>query len=282
MGLAAGSLELIRVAFCQNIVSCFFSPIFPGTSKKFLDHMFHLQCVQPQDPIVSEIFSYVAEFWPVMTRKNSCDKDSQAQSAESSAPDEPSDGVVRHDDFNGEFADAMLLQLGLRDDGYPAHDMEDDLMNDSSAPIMAQPVEPPRDSQLLEDTYPYPMSLSPPKLDALECDGPCPSGPGSPEVGRYDGHSSPAPAPSPPQTDTVMKDTVVVDSYSPSIAPTELEVTPSPNPVHTSENQKVDLIEVPESPEPKKDPKKDVDYQQLRDRINVLKYLVRSFSCNLR
>ena len=88
MGLAAGSLELIRVAFCQNIVSFLFT------------HMFQLQCVQPQDPIVSEIFSYVAEFWPVMTRKNSCDEDSQAQSAESSAPDEPSDDVVQHDDFN--------------------------------------------------------------------------------------------------------------------------------------------------------------------------------------
>ena len=235
--------------------------------------------MQPEDPVVSEIFNHVAEFWPVMTRKRSSDgEDSQALSAESSVPDEPSDDVLQLDDFNGEFADAMVLQLGLRDDGYPAYDVEENLMNDSNGPIMAQPVEPLRDSQVLDDTYPCPMSLSPPKLDALECDCPC-SGPGSPEVGP----SSPAPEPSPPQKDVVMKDTaVVVDSYSPSISPTELEATPSPNPVHTSEKQKVELIEVPESPEPKKVPMSDLEYQQLRDRIQVLKHLVRILSCTLR
>lgn len=227
--------------------------------------------MQPQDQIVSEIFSYVAEFWPLMTRKPSTEH-SEAVAGESSAP-EPSDD----DEFNGEFADAMVLQLGLRDDGYPADDMEDDPMNDISGPVnMAQPVEPPHDSQVLDDRYPCPISLSPPKLDALEYGGVCPSGPGSPEVRLpSDGPSSPAPAPASPQP-------VAVDSYSPSIAPTEPEVTPSPNPVHTSENKNVEMIEIEESPEPKKDPMTDEEYQRIRDRINVLKYLVCILSSGLR
>ena len=120
-------------------------------------------------------------------------------------------------------------------------------------PIMAPVVEPPHDSQILEDTlvigdtqiqdeYLDPL-LTPPK--AMQAELPEATVPGT-EAGQASGSLS----------------------ASESVATTELEPSPSPLPAHTSEKHPKDVIEILESPN-----KKELQFDEVESRIQSLQYL---------
>lgn len=206
-----------------------------------------------QDALVAALFDFVSEHWPVMTKdpNNAVHDDSQ----------EP----LSHDAGSSDAQVAQELGLGNGEDDEQMQDPDpyssiEDAMNGLHPedpilpPIMAPPVEPPHDSQILDDTlvvgdtqiqdgyYPDP-SQSPPK--AMQAELPEATVPGT-EGDKASGSVS-----------------------SESVATTELEPSPSPLPAHTSEKAQKDVIEILESPN-----KKELQYEEVESKIASLKYLI--------
>ena len=117
-------------------------------------------------------------------------------------------------------------------------------------PIMALPVDPPRDSQILEDTFVANSPVPPVEEEIFD-----------------DTDKEPQPC------QVLSEEPVPVASPvgSSSVAPTEIEVTPSPAPKHTAENTKEDneVIEVVESPVAHKD----LNLDEVQAKIDALKCL---------
>lgn len=155
---------------------------------------------------------------------------------------------------NGDFKDDESMQgpdphlfLG----GSSNEDAVEQLEDPTLPPIMAPPVEPPHDSQVLDDTLVENTQL---------------------QDGDY-----PDPSPSPPKAMQAELPEATVPgegdqasgSASESIAATELEPSPSPLPAHTSEKLQKDVIEILESPN-----KKELHFEEVESRIESLKYLI--------
>ena len=201
-----------------------------------------------QDALIAALFEFVITHWPVMTKDpNLVEGDSQeplshvAGSSDAQVALEIGLGSGNTEDYPIPTQDESIpdpnpiLSLGgssIEDAKTAFEHLGDPIL----PPIMAPVVEPPHDSQVLEDTlvigdtqiqddYPDPL-LTPPK--AMQAELPEATVPGT-EGGQASGSLS----------------------ASESVATTELEPSPSPLPAHTSEKHPKDVIEILESPNKK-------------------------------
>ena len=185
---------------------------------------------------MASIFDFVAWHWPVTSTSTSSVRTQSNQSLEDGyelGSSTPLDGTL-----------GQHLEMWGDEEGED-HDPE---------PIMALPVDPPRDSQVLDDTF---VANSPvPPLDDEIVDDKEPQPSQVPEVADL---PDPVPVASP--------------VGSSSVAPTEIEVTPSPAPKHTAEHPKEDkeVIEVVESPIAPKEVELNLD--EVQAKIEALKRL---------
>ena len=200
-----------------------------------------------QDPVVNMIFDLVLEHWPVMTKKTQSFSDEYG-GTENPLLDTPGDNDLYLQEVEAnamEAEPAMAYELGV---------VPDDSLGDAN--LMAEPVEPLHDSQVLDDTLvqsdPYPQffdaGVGEPSPPVVPSDGPQESLVNSPVVNLAPGKSSS------------------------SVASTELDHDMNPSPELDHEMDKKEVICVPDSPEVPKTPPKD-SLQDVRQRIKEIEYL---------
>eukprot|EP00438_Fugacium_kawagutii_P013701 Skav233526 [mRNA] locus=scaffold2975:268787:271531:- [translate_table: standard] len=200
------------------------------------------------DPIVREIFELVSEYWSVMSRRSSTDSVS-------------TDGNER------------LAIEGNEEKGVDPGDDSDVLIEDVIA--LAQPVEPPHDSQLLDDTLLPPSPDKEMDTEIKDAEPVFLEPEYDPDVYGEAHTDTPAPEDSAQQQhgelpeNNLSNGNDIPSVASPSCAPTELDSSPSPPAEHTSENHAKHVIEIDDSPQPSKK----VSLEQIRARINQLKIL---------
>lgn len=184
--------------------------------------------------MVASIFDFVAWHWP-------CSSISSVRTESSQSLE---DGYE-----DGTMGQHLEMMLGGDDEEFTGDTIVEPDLPDPE-PIMALPVDPPRDSQILEDTFVANSPVPPVEEEIFD-----------------DTDKEPQPC------QVLSEEPVPVASPvgSSSVAPTEIEVTPSPAPKHTAENTKEDneVIEVVESPVAHKD----LNLDEVQAKIDALKCL---------
>lgn len=176
---------------------------------------------------MQSLFDFVSKHWPVVKRGSVQSlEDDETQGDDGEGGDEGDSAVNLKDD--GDLNEEEMAQLILGQDSEVAdtlQDPEDSLasqpVDDVYPPIMAEPVVPPRDSQIPNDTC----------------------------VHADDGYGE---LPGETHLDGSRKEEpIVLDSQASSpITPTVLEITPTdpPTPPPKPDKKDVEVLEVPESP----------------------------------
>ena len=212
----------------------------------------HCNIFSYQDPIINMIFEGVSKHWPVMTKKTQPLSDEHGDSLDTPALDNDVYLNLQEVEANAVDAEtAVAHELGAA---------PDDSMGDAN--VMAEPVEPLHDSQVLDDTlvqsdlYPEFYEPSPPVL-------PSDVGEPSPQVVLSDG----------PQESLVSPVVnLAPGKSSSSIASTELDHDMPPSPELDHDMAKKEVICVPESPEVTKTLPKE-SLQDVRQRIKDIEFL---------
>lgn len=200
---------------------------------------------------MQSLFDFVSEYWPVV-KKGSCQslEDGETQAAQTEGHDDEGDVNLKDDgNLNGE----EMAQLILGQDSAVAEtvqDPEDSLGSpavEDSYQLMAEPVLPPRDSQVPNDTY----------VQAESCEE---------QLGET-------------HLDGSQKAIVLESQPSSPITPTVLEITPTdaPTPPPKPDKKEVEVLEVLESPAHQptssKDvaPTREIAIKEVQEKINALK-----------
>lgn len=215
-----------------------------------------------KDFLVANLYAIIEQHWPVVpgdpyTQIQTIPDDTQVDSEGAGLGDieEPVETPLEDGHVDTKGLEALAHVLGLEDE--VEDDDEDEVEATFQEPPgetevietlpgpLALPVEPPRDSQVPEDT-----------MDFQEAAAPSAGEPGVAEVvgGLEDASGSP----------------IKPSESSPSVAPTELEHSPSPPAVHTAAADMV--VEVNDSPEPSKN--KHSNLAEVSAQIEALRILV--------
>lgn len=198
-----------------------------------------------KDYYVASLYDIIGKYWAPTSKDpylGDAIEDTMPEGSEEVDSEGGEEIVGLSDDESGG-DEALAAQLGLNVDGTPYLEPEVSESNPVED-LMAQPVEPPHDSQVPDDTLP----VEPLPTEAAQAgESGAPNEKGSGGCGF-----SPEPA-APPSTE-----------------PTDLDVTPSPPPVPTAKAGSV--VEIEDSPEPSKG--KGPRFEDINAQIQQLKILV--------